>query len=154
MAPLVVTCVYMSSTRDVTLRAPIAQSRALRRRQSASIATGLTPLGQQIAFLASMLQSPKNKAPGAIDERAEKAATHANDQNAPRSSDKKARSWASRICGSKTEKARCSATWGEGPKVPMGKGPPTLGLIPSKKGDGWKGRADGYGYEEANKRHR
>ena len=56
------------------------------------MATGLTPPGRQIAFLASMLQSPKSKAPGAIAERAENAATHAKDQNAPRLSDKKAKS--------------------------------------------------------------
>lgn len=75
---------YISSTRDATPRAPIAQISVQRRKENASIATGLTPSGQQIAFLASMLQSPKSNGPGAIAERAENAATHANDQNAPR----------------------------------------------------------------------
>ena len=83
MAPMVVTGTYISSARDVTLRAPIAQSNAQRRTESASMATGLRPPEQQIAFLASMLQSPKSKVLGAIAERAENAATHANDQNAP-----------------------------------------------------------------------
>lgn len=83
MAPMVVTGTYISSTRDVTLRAPIAQSDAQRRTENASMTTGLRPPELQIAFLASMLQSPKSKVPGAIAERAENAATHANDQNAP-----------------------------------------------------------------------
>lgn len=80
---MVVTGTYISSTRDVTLRVPIAQNSAQRRRENASMVTGLMPSGQQIAFLASMLQSPKSRAPGAIAERAENAATHANDQKAP-----------------------------------------------------------------------
>lgn len=83
MAPMVVMGTYISSTRDVTLRAPIAQSNAQRRKENASMATELMPPGLQIAFLASMLQSPKSKVPGAIAERAENAVTHANDQNAP-----------------------------------------------------------------------
>lgn len=74
---------YISSTRDITLRTPIAQSNAQRRKENASMTTGLRPPERQIAFLASMLQSPKSKMPGASAERAENAVTHANDQNAP-----------------------------------------------------------------------
>ena len=80
---MVVTGTYISSTRDVTLRAPIVQNSAQRRKENASMTTGLRPPERQIAFLASILQSPKSKVPGASAERAENAVTHANDQNAP-----------------------------------------------------------------------